>query len=72
MNDNDNEKEIIEMKIDKEELNVILNVFQEKFDNSLSYSKKEELSIKFQKIYDKIMILLFVWLIKILFVWLIS
>jgi translation initiation factor 2 beta subunit (eIF-2beta)/eIF-5 len=70
--ESENEKVVAEMKINREELDTIIKVFKEKYDEKISYSKKEEISIKFQKIYDKIMILLFVWLVKRLFVWLIS
>lgn len=68
----ENEELIAEFKFNKDEMKRTIEYLTEKRDKSLSYSKKEELSIKFQKLYDKIMILLFVWLIKILFIWLIS
>jgi hypothetical protein len=72
MEDNENENLLIEFKIDNNVMRRVAEHLHKRYDESLSYSKKEELSIKFQKIYDKIMILLFVWLTKILFVWLIS
>lgn len=70
--ESENEETLVEFKINREELDVITEVLKNKYDEKISYSKKEEISILFQKVYDKIMILLFVWLIKRLFVWLIS